>query len=246
MSDLGLAVVVPPGRGQCCTWNSFYVTCDADGFVTALQFASSGVAGSLPPALFSLPRISQLVLKNNQLSGNIPTAIGNASNIKQIDLSGNQLSGEIPDEIGTSLQRLEQLYLQSNKLTGNLPTSLANLPKLIDIDVSNNYLTGQVPASLLATIPLVQFRQNCFTGLANQGQCLKSTAQIAGQIAGACVGGVVAVVIFGWWAAREFRRVKRAQMDADTQTLFNKQGELCGDGDETKEFAGQCMDEDAF
>ncbi|KAJ3096537.1 hypothetical protein HK100_005545 [Physocladia obscura] len=126
------------------------------------------------------------------------------------------LSGGIPDEVG-QLARLEQLFLQSNQLSGGIPSILGNLSQLSDLNLVHNYLTGQIPSSLMQF--LANFEYNCLSGaigLTEQSSCLPTAQEIWGKITGGIVSGVVLFVLFVWWVMREYRRVKTAQMSADT------------------------------
>ena len=74
-------------------------------------------------------RVTQLILRNNNLMGPIPPELGNLSNLERLQLQVNNLTGEIPPELG-SLSNLERLYLYGNNLTGEVPSELGNLSKL--------------------------------------------------------------------------------------------------------------------
>ena len=65
---------------------------------------------SIPDALFSLPKLSQIELEDNRLTGGFPDT-GNAAispDLGLINLSNNRLSGPLPPSIGkyTGVQKL--------------------------------------------------------------------------------------------------------------------------------------------
>ncbi|KAJ3070760.1 hypothetical protein HDU98_006218 [Podochytrium sp. JEL0797] len=111
---LGFPNAIPSAMGACCAWNSQYVMCGVEGFVTGLVF--SGVEN----------------LASNQLTQHIPSTLSGLMNLQLLDLSDNQLSGGIPDMFAGMVQ-LGSVFLNGNALSGGIPASLAGLPQLIDM-----------------------------------------------------------------------------------------------------------------
>ena len=68
-------------------------------------------------------RVTQLILRLNNLTGEIPPELGNLFNLQRLQLQVNNLTGEIPPELG-NLSNLERLYLYGNNLTGEVPSEL--------------------------------------------------------------------------------------------------------------------------
>ncbi len=156
------------------------VTTDSTGRVTELNLwtldednrsASNGLAGSIPPELGNLTKLTQLDLRRNRLSGSIPPELGNLTKLKTLSLSINELSGRIPPELGNltnliwlwldrnqlsgrippelgSLIKLDQLWLQGNQLSGSIPSELGNLSSLRQLALMSSGLSGSIPAEL--------------------------------------------------------------------------------------------------
>ncbi|GAU22786.1 hypothetical protein TSUD_142250, partial [Trifolium subterraneum] len=99
--------------------------------------------GSIPLELTSLPRLSTLLLDQNQLTGRIPSDIISWKSLQRLDLSHNQLSGDIPDSI-CRLPSLVILDLSENKISGQIPPQLSL--RLTNLNLSSNYLIGRIPS----------------------------------------------------------------------------------------------------
>jgi len=113
--------------------------------IRSIRIINCDLQGQLPASLFTLPNLSTLLLKNNQLSGEIPQDLSLLTNINTLDLSFNNLSGNIPTAFG---ERIAFLYLRNNNFTGNIPATLANYPWFRQIRLSKNRLSGNIPPEL--------------------------------------------------------------------------------------------------
>ena len=154
-------------------WNG--VTTDADGRVVALRLVQNNLAGTIPPELGNLSRLSELDFSYSELTGPIPPELANIPNLSQLNLAWNALTGTIPPELGTmpnlavlvlggndltgpippelgNLSTLSLLYLDYNQLTGPIPPELADLSGLASLNLANNQLTGPIPLEL-GTMP---------------------------------------------------------------------------------------------
>ena len=69
-------------------------------------------------------RVTELLLKGNQLRGELPPELGQLSQLVGLGLRENKLSGGIPAELG-NLARLEAIGLGTNQLGGAIPPSWA-------------------------------------------------------------------------------------------------------------------------
>ncbi|CAI5462998.1 unnamed protein product, partial [Closterium sp. Yama58-4] len=139
---------VLPGWGAAnpdCTAQG--ITCDSSGMILEMQLDSLSIAGSIPSSISSLPALSKLLIRDNQLSGSIPTTINVLTNMQHLSLSNNKLTGTIPTAIGL-LTNLQELSFFNNKLTGTIPAEIGNLAKLNTLYLNRNQLTGTVPASM--------------------------------------------------------------------------------------------------
>ncbi|KAL0743754.1 hypothetical protein Bca4012_085267 [Brassica carinata] len=137
-----------------------------------IDLSFNALAGPIPKEVWTMPKLSDLVmwannltgeipddicvdggnletliLNNNLLSGSIPESISKCTNMIWISLSGNLLTGKIPVGIG-KLEKLAILQLGNNSLTGNVPSELGNCKSLIWLDLNSNSLTGNLPAEL--------------------------------------------------------------------------------------------------
>ena len=61
--------------------------------VTAIDFTSNNLTGTLPAALGNLTSLTGLTLSGNLLTGSIPAGIGNLTGLTSLSLAGNQLTG---------------------------------------------------------------------------------------------------------------------------------------------------------
>ena len=75
-------------------------------------------------ALFEIPSLTVIHLKNNTFYGTIPTF---PTNIRGLDLGDNNLEGTIPSH---SNLELKELYVGNNKLQPPIPPSLCSIPTL--------------------------------------------------------------------------------------------------------------------
>ena len=92
-------------------------------------------------------RVTQLLLRENNLNRPIPAAVGNLTGLVRLDFQGNRLSGSIPGSLG-NLSNLEQLRLYDNQLSGSVPTWLGNLSNLQWLNLRTNGFTDGIPAEL--------------------------------------------------------------------------------------------------
>jgi Leucine-rich repeat (LRR) protein len=94
------------------------ITCDAAGQVTALELASLGLGGTLPPNLLAaLPALRRLDLSGNRFSSSLPPGWASAT-LGSLQLGSNRLSGGLPASWGGALPALTELALLGNNLTG--------------------------------------------------------------------------------------------------------------------------------
>ncbi|BFG35460.1 hypothetical protein CerSpe_217340 [Prunus speciosa] len=95
--------------------------------------------GSIPPSLFSLPLLPEILLYHNQFSGKLSEFPNVSSYLVSIDLSFNNLEGQLPVSI-FNFRGLQSLFLCSNNFSAfpfNGPQQLKNLTY---IDLSYNSL----------------------------------------------------------------------------------------------------------
>ncbi|CAN6450565.1 unnamed protein product [Victoria cruziana] len=118
--------------------------------LTDLVLWANELSGEMPETLCtgrSSTALESLILNNNFITGSIPGSIGNCGALVWVSLSNNRLSGPIPAEMGR-LQRLAILQLGNNSLSGPIPKELGSCGNLIWLDLNDNKLTGSIPGEL--------------------------------------------------------------------------------------------------
>lgn len=112
-----------------------------------LNLGSNSFNGSIPPSVFSLPKLQKLILANNQFSGPVIENISvSISFLDTLDLSSNQLTGLIPESFFQH-QKLNVLTLSSNRFSGTVQLeAIKSLPNLTRLELSSNNLS--IDASL--------------------------------------------------------------------------------------------------
>ncbi|KAI0512291.1 hypothetical protein KFK09_012930 [Dendrobium nobile] len=84
-----------------------------------LDLSNNVFSGEIPPAIFSLPRLSSILLNDNNFSGNLSLPLSSDTTVKWavVDVSHNMLTGEPP----AGLAAADSLYLNDNQFTGAVP-----------------------------------------------------------------------------------------------------------------------------
>ncbi|KAI8833081.1 hypothetical protein BJ741DRAFT_612829 [Chytriomyces cf. hyalinus JEL632] len=210
MQQMGYFLRIPPI--QCCQWNSVLLGCDDFGFVTRINFGSSGLMGALPDNIFTLSQLQSINLNHNLLESTISSKLGAAVNLKQIDLSFNKLVGPLPESV-KYLERLERAFFQNNQLSGNIPTAFVNMTQLSEFNFEHNHFTGSIPQGLSG----FGFDHNCLSGsnLVNQQDCLEQGG-VDARVAVGATAAVVVLIALAWWFRRVYQSSKDAQRSADT------------------------------
>ncbi|KAJ8560732.1 hypothetical protein K7X08_022592 [Anisodus acutangulus] len=82
------------GNNPCNDWN--YITCDAKGSVTLINFAKLNWVGIISPAVANLTGLKQLLMNDNNLTGPIPANLASLTDLQIVDVSNNNISGKVP------------------------------------------------------------------------------------------------------------------------------------------------------
>ncbi|KAK4374801.1 hypothetical protein RND71_005478 [Anisodus tanguticus] len=82
------------GNNPCNDWN--YITCDAKGSVTVINFAKLNWVGIISPAVANLTGLKQLLMNDNNLTGPIPANLASLTDLQIVDVSNNNISGKVP------------------------------------------------------------------------------------------------------------------------------------------------------
>ena len=140
------------------------VTTDDGGRVTQLLLRENNLNGPIPAAVGNLTGLVRLDFQGNRLSGSIPGSLGNLSNLEQLRLYDNQLSGSVPTWLG-NLSNLQWLNLRTNGFTDGIPAELGRLSNLTYLNLGANDLTGTIPSDLgnLSNLQWLILRTNGFT-----------------------------------------------------------------------------------
>lgn len=149
-----------------CSWRM--VTCNSDGYVSALGLPSQSLSGRLSPAIGNLTNLESVLLQNNAISGPIPDAIGSLEKLQTLDLSNNSFDGVIPSSIG-ELKNLNYLRLNNNSLSGPCPDSLEEIEGLTMVDISFNNLSGSLPKISARTFKVIGNPLIC--GASSENNC---------------------------------------------------------------------------
>ncbi|CAJ1959364.1 unnamed protein product [Cylindrotheca closterium] len=115
---------------------------------------NGGIKGTLPPGLWKMESLGQLILQWCNLKGTIPTWIGELTNLSYLGLGNNQLTGQVPAEI-QKLTNLQLLGLDNNNLDGILD-QFAPLINLKSLYLDHNYISGTLTDSIMASWPQLQ------------------------------------------------------------------------------------------
>ena len=140
------------------------VTTDDDGRVTQLLLRENNLNGPIPAAVGNLTGLVRLDFQGNQLSESIPGSLGNLANLEQLRLYDNQLSGSVPTWLG-NLSNLQWLNLRTNGFTDGIPAELGRLSNLTYLNLGANDLTGTIPSDLgnLSNLQWLILHTNGFT-----------------------------------------------------------------------------------
>ena len=146
------------------------VTTDDDGRVTELLLRGNNLVGSIPPRLGDLFNLERLDLQANSLIGNIPSDLGHLTSLERLDLDENRLTGQIPSRLA-NLVSLTFLDLDNNQLNGPLPSWLGTLTRLEHLLLEDNQFSGMIPSELgnLVNLERIRLAGNSFTGCVPAG-----------------------------------------------------------------------------
>ncbi|XP_078431414.1 NSP-interacting kinase 3 [Wolffia australiana] len=210
-----------------CSWRM--ITCNPDGFVSALGLPSQSLSGTLSPGIGNLTNLQSVLLQNNLISGMIPPEIGKLRKLQTLDLSNNKFIGAIPSSLG-DLYNLNYLRLNNNSLSGSCPGSLSKIQGLSLLDLSFNNLSGTVPAISARTFNIAGNPMIC--GSRNQSICSavsmnplsfppddlktqpgspeKRSHKVAitfGIVFGSIAAAVTAAALLRWWRRRRHQQI---------------------------------------
>ncbi|MBK8566729.1 MAG: hypothetical protein IPN76_26210 [Saprospiraceae bacterium] len=128
------------------------VTIDLDDNTANPDWAASpngqgnNLIGQLPQALFNLPYLEKLFLRNNVgITGPLPNTIGDLIQLRELSLSKTGLTSAIPANIG-NLYNLVYFEIDHTNISGPLPVAIGSLSALRYLEIDNNpNLNGNLP-----------------------------------------------------------------------------------------------------
>lgn len=160
-----------------CEWNGFFetgngnqirqgVSCDKDGFVTAIDLAWNNLKGKeIPDMVKHLTRLETFHVYYSEIGGDFPDAFRKLTNLKSIALMKTGLVGTLPQWIG-ELTQLTTLALGDNHMHGDIPDSIESLKKLRILGLDgNNGFTGSIEKlKSLSNLEALYLENNVLTG----------------------------------------------------------------------------------
>jgi Leucine-rich repeat (LRR) protein len=114
-----------------------------------LNLENNLLTGSLD-VLARLPKLTHIVLDDNNFTGSVPT-----NNFQHIEIMNNSLSGELPLSIFRNGSMLLVLKLSRNQISGTLPDALPSGLAILRLD--QNLLSGTLPNSMCDSWTSVTF-----------------------------------------------------------------------------------------
>ncbi|ORZ32264.1 hypothetical protein BCR44DRAFT_63044 [Catenaria anguillulae PL171] len=107
------------GPANCCS-NSFHVTCNEKGRVSALRLGGLAINRDLPATVGQLTDLTFLNMSSTALKGSIPRELASLKTLTTLDLSNNpDLAGALPPNMREP--PLQTLHLQGTSIGGKLP-----------------------------------------------------------------------------------------------------------------------------
>ncbi|GJP55279.1 hypothetical protein CLOM_g14259 [Closterium sp. NIES-68] len=131
-----------------------YLTCDDDGMITGLlNLTDAGLIDSIPSALFTLPRLTQIIVSSDEyLSCSLPQSISLLTDLVGLELSIVNLANGIPTELFT-LTSLTRIKMEGHfGEFGSIREPISMLTNLVELELSKAIFTGGIPSGLF-TLP---------------------------------------------------------------------------------------------
>ncbi|KAG6774934.1 hypothetical protein POTOM_018352 [Populus tomentosa] len=111
-----------------------------------LKLSNNNFNGRLPPSMFNMTYLLNLLLDGNKFVGEVPGTFSLESSLLWLDISNNILSGMLPRGIGNSSKNLlKGIDLSRNHFEGTIPIEYFNSSGLEFLDLSENNLSGSLP-----------------------------------------------------------------------------------------------------
>ena len=143
-----------------------------------LQLNRNRLSGSLPNAVLSCQKLSNLIADSNDLSHCFPSFLISLPSLIVIDLDRNHFTGSLFDGdasagMMTRIKPVFSLIASHNSITGSLPSGMPAVASKLWLDLSGNLLKGALPyVATLHVAPYVEIlllRDNMIAGSIPQG-----------------------------------------------------------------------------
>ncbi|KAI3675119.1 hypothetical protein L1987_84703 [Smallanthus sonchifolius] len=143
-----------------------------------LHLSAVDISSSIPRFLANFSSLRSIILAGCQLQDELPSAIFHLPKLKYLNIRNNSnLTGFLPEFHNNTL--LELLSLFSTGFNGIIPESISNLNHLKVLDLERCYFTGRIPGSLpnLTQLTYLSLYDNKFIGqVPSLASLLKLTA----------------------------------------------------------------------
>lgn len=125
-----------------------------------LIIISEAVGGSLPVRFGTdAPSVRQLIIRDTEIGGTIPNGYLANSPLESFLVSSNNIRGSVPVDVGQA-DTLTEIDLSGNKLTGSLPGGLSRYSSIKTLFLDSNILLGSIPANVYTMTSLQRLRLN--------------------------------------------------------------------------------------
>nr|XP_010924441.2 receptor-like protein kinase 5 [Elaeis guineensis] len=132
-----------------------------------LDLSSNHLVGVIPSDIYRLsPRLTDLILSDNNFTGEIPPSIGRLSAIEHLSLYDNFFNASFPAELG-NLSNLQTLRLGGNPFApATIPPTFRNLTQLSFLGMGQANLKGEIPEFIgeLTGMRLLYLPSNSLSG----------------------------------------------------------------------------------
>ncbi|KAL0666996.1 hypothetical protein Bca4012_029700 [Brassica carinata] len=129
-------------------------------YLRTVSISSNRIKGKVPMWLWSLPRLSIVLIGSNYFNGFEGTRnVLVDSSVQMLDMGFNHFEGEIP----LPPLSINTFYARNNTFTGDIPLSFCNRTYLTVLDLSYNNFTGPIP-QCLNDFMIVKLRKNNLEG----------------------------------------------------------------------------------
>ena len=136
------------------------VTLNAAGRVTALKLLKGTITADwvIPADIAELDELTDLRFIDCKVSGDIPDALYSLTKLQNLYLTNNNLSGTLNPMLFGQWTEMTNLYIDQNpNLGGNIPAKIGAMTKLVNFNISQTYMSGFVPTEITSCVSLKNF-----------------------------------------------------------------------------------------